>query len=91
MPSTSKSSRPKRLSIPELKPVSSTGPIFVPLVDSVPLRASDAVSGILPDHVAEPIYILRGNKVRCSWCGATYKTRKKYTDHFEKRHLNAQG
>ena len=91
MPSTSRRTKPKRIPIPELKPLSSTGPIFVPAVDSVPVPANQSVGSLLPDHVAEPIYILRGNKVRCAWCGATYKTRAKYTNHFTKRHLDGTG
>lgn len=40
----------------------------------------------LPDGVAEPEYVLKGNKVRCTRCGVKLSTRAKYIAHFRARH-----
>lgn len=45
----------------------------------------------LTEGMPEPQYIIRGNRVRCKFCGATFKTRAKYVAHFSKRHLNEDG
>jgi hypothetical protein len=44
-------------------------------------------SGLLPDGVEEPDYVLRGNKVKCRRDGRTFSTRAMYVNHFKKRHL----
>lgn len=85
MPSTSPRSPQKRIPVPAVP--FSTGPIVIPAVDLGPRLAGDVFHQLLPDHVAEPEYIARGNKVKCCWCGAKYKTRAKYVSHFKKRHM----
>jgi len=49
-------------------------------------RAVDSALSLLPDGVPDPQYIAKGNKVRCMWCGATYKTRAKYVSHWHRSH-----
>jgi hypothetical protein len=44
-------------------------------------------SGLLPEGVEEPKYVLRGNKVQCPVEGRTFSTRAMYVNHFEKRHM----
>lgn len=76
----------RRDSVPKLP--SSTGPIFLGAIDTGPVPATEHVGSIslMPEGVAEPQYLIRRNRVRCTWCGATRKTRAKYIAHFERRH-----
>lgn len=66
---------------------------ILPAVDLVPMKASDVIisgrsdSPLLPDSVPEPEYVIRGNRVKCTWCGAKLKTRVKYVNHFIRRHM----
>jgi DTW domain-containing protein YfiP len=41
--------------------------------------------------VPAPEYIIRGNKVKCTYCGLALKTRVKYVSHFIRRHMNPDG
>lgn len=43
-------------------------------------------SGLMPEGVDEPDYVLRGNKVKCLRCGTALKTRAKYVAHFLRSH-----
>lgn len=44
-------------------------------------------SGLLPEGVEEPKYILRGNKVKCPVEGRVFSTRAMYVSHYQDRHL----
>lgn len=85
MQSHSRTSRHKRVPVPTV--ASSTGPIVIASVDLAPVLARNTVGSLLPDHVAEPEYLARGNKVRCCWCGKKYNTRAKYVNHFQRSHM----
>jgi len=41
--------------------------------------------------VPEPIWIIRGNRVQCAYCGLKLKTTQKYISHFLRRHMNDDG
>lgn len=45
----------------------------------------------LTEGMPEPEYVIRGNRVRCKYCGAMFKTRAKYISHFSNRHRNDDG
>ena len=85
MASSSKAGPRKRTPVPKVELPLSTGPTTIPVVDLVPKPATEAIV-LLPANVPEPEYVARGNKVKCLWCGARYKTRRKYTDHYIRRH-----
>lgn len=55
-------------------------------VAKVPNTLPEVELYLLPDDVPEPQYIARRNKVRCPWCGTDCKTRRKYIEHFKRRH-----
>lgn len=86
MASTSKHGKHKRLPLPALELKSSTGPTMIPVLDLAPVLAVTAAIPLIPNHVPEPEYIARGNKVGCVWCGHKFKTRLKYINHFTRRH-----
>lgn len=85
MASSSKAGPRKRIPVPKVELPLSTGPTIVPVVDLVPKPATEAIA-LLPVHVPEPEYIAKGNKVKCLWCGARFKTRRKYIAHYNRRH-----
>lgn len=41
--------------------------------------------------VPDPEYVIRGNKVKCTYCGLKLKTRMAYVSHFMRRHMNEDG
>lgn len=41
--------------------------------------------------IPTPEYIIRGNRVKCTYCGRSHKTAAKYKEHFIRRHMNADG
>lgn len=43
------------------------------------------------DQVPEPEWVIRGNRVKCTYCGLPLKTTAKYIAHFRKRHMNDDG
>lgn len=86
MVSSSKAGKPKRLPVPAIQLKSPTEVMMIPVLDLAPVPAVTASIPLVPDHVPEPEYIARGNKVACTWCGTKLKTRRKYINHFNRRH-----
>lgn len=85
MASSSKAGPHKRTPVPKVELPLSTGSTIVPVVDLVPKPATEAIV-LLPANVPEPEYVARGNKVKCLWCGTSFKTRRKYIAHYNRRH-----
>jgi hypothetical protein len=48
---------------------------------------SDESKLVIPD----PEYVIRGNRVKCLYCGLKLKTSYAYSNHFMKRHMNEDG
>jgi hypothetical protein len=42
-------------------------------------------------QVPQPEWVIKGNRVKCTYCGLPLKTKAKYIDHFMKRHMNPDG
>lgn len=79
-----------------------TGPISIPVVlppywqqslaSAPPAQTSGThMAGLIPDDVEEPTFVLRGNKLKCPVCGDTSSTRRKYIDHYRRRHGSNTG
>lgn len=88
MASSSKAGRLKRVPVPAVQLKSPTEATMLPVLDLAPVPAVTASIPLVPDHVPEPEYIARGNKVACTWCGTKLKTRRKYIAHFNRRHAH---
>lgn len=88
MASSSKVGKHRRLPVPAIQLKSPSAPTTIPVLDLAPVPAVTAAIPLIPDHVPEPEYVLRGNKVACTWCGTKLKTRRKYIAHFNRRHLH---
>lgn len=42
-------------------------------------------------QIPAPEYVIKGNRVKCTYCGLSLKTSHAYINHFMRRHMNPDG